>query len=293
MNQSYKTGAAVSLKFANTTKHWEMKSKMDKRAFGPWALVTGASSGIGKEFAIQLAASGIHLVLVARRLSLLETLGQQLQKQYGIQYRAIGADLADESALARILQVTEPLDIGLVVSNAGAGAPGEFIDKKQEDLLKMVNTSVIAHLKIAHHFGRLLAEKKRGGIILVSAMGADHGLPFMANDAGTRAYIRSLGLGLHEELKRHGVRVTVLIPSPTDTPIVEQLGFQPEKMPMKPISVEQCVVETLIAHKKNRPSIIPGRLYRLMDALTPDALARKMFGKLLAEGNGIRWRIEQ
>ncbi len=264
-----------------------MKTIIDYKDFGPWALVTGASSGIGKEFARQLASTGINVVLVARRLALLEELGEQLQQKHGIKYHAIGADMSDENSYDKIVKITDKLDIGLVVSNAGSGNPGEFIEKKQEELLKMINTSVVAHLKITHHFSKKMAKMKRGGIILVSAMGANHGLPFMTNDAGTRAFIRSFGLGLHDELKRYGVRVTVLIPSPTDTPIVEHLGFRPEKMPMKPISVEQCVEETLIAFKKNRPSIIPGRMYRMMNTLVPDFLSRKMFGKMLAEGNGI------
>src|SRR5579859_7630906 len=90
--------------------------KVDKNKFGPWAMVTGASSGIGKEFARQLAASGLNLVLVARRLILLEALGQQLAKEYGIQYRAIGVDLSEEGFLGKIAPVIDNLDIGLLIS---------------------------------------------------------------------------------------------------------------------------------------------------------------------------------
>lgn len=268
-----------------------MNTKIDKNKFGPWALITGASSGIGREFAKQIASSGLNVVLVARRIEILEALGQELHQKYGIEYQVIGADLSENNAVEKIIQLSEKLDIGLVVSNAGTGQPGEFIEKNQNELLKMVNTSVLAHLKITHHFSKIMASSRRGGIILVSAMGATHGLPFMSNDAGTRAYIRSFGLGLHEEFKRYGVNLTVLIPSPTDTPIMEELGFQLEDMPMKPISVEQCVKEAIIAFKKNRPSIIPGRMYRVMNTLTPDSMSRKMFGNMLAKGNGIKVKI--
>jgi short-subunit dehydrogenase len=98
------------------------------KKFGPWAIVTGASSGIGKEFANQLASSGLNFVLVARRLSLLEKLGDRLGQQFGIEYRTIQADLSDENFMKGIEQATNDLDIGLVISNAGAGAPGEFLD---------------------------------------------------------------------------------------------------------------------------------------------------------------------
>ena len=263
---------------------------ISKKNFGPWALITGASSGIGKEFAHQLAALQFNLVLTSRRQQLLETLGQELQSTYGIQYRALAADLSREMATDQILQSTAGLDIGLVVSNAGTGAPGEFIEKKMNDLLKMVHTSVMSHLKISHHFAKKFAQQRRGGIILVSAMGAKNGLPFMSNDAGTRAYIRSLGLGLHEELKRYGVNVSVLETTPTDTPIVQDLGFRAEKMPLKLLTTRQCVAETLAAFKNNRPLVLPGRKFRIMNTLLPPSLLRKMNGKMLAEGNGISWR---
>src|SRR5512138_3881442 len=101
--------------------------QIDKKRFGPWAIVTGASSGIGKEFARQLAASGLHLILVARRQAVLEALGQELAGKYGIQYRAVGVDLSDENFIEKIETITHDLDIGLVISNAGATVYGEFL----------------------------------------------------------------------------------------------------------------------------------------------------------------------
>lgn len=266
-----------------------MKTKISVKEYGPWALITGASSGIGKEFASQLAANNFNLVLTSRRQHLLEELGQALQSKYNIQYKAIGADLSQENSITQIIQSAGGLDIGLVVSNAGTGAPGEFIEKNMEDLLKMVNTSVLSHLKISHHFAKTFAHRKRGGIILVSAMGAKNGLPFMANDAGTRAYIRSLGLGIHEELKRYNVNVSVLETTPTDTPIVPHLGFSADKMPMKLITVKRCVEETLTTFNKNQPIVLPGFKFRIMNALVSSSFMRKMNGKMLAEGNGIDW----
>ncbi len=264
-----------------------MRVKINKDQFGPWALVTGASSGLGKEFAIQLADKGLNLILVARRQVLLQELGEYLQEKYGIDFQVICADMSNSSDVEEVLNIAGKLDVGLLVSNAGTGDPGEFIEKDQNDLLKMINTSVIAHLKLVHHFSPKMANRRRGGIILVSAMGASHGLPFMSNDAGTRGYINSFGLGLHEELKRYGVHLTVLITSPTETPIVSHLGFDAKKMPAPPLKVQQAISETLKALEKNRPSIIPGRLYRMMNRLVSGSFSRKMFGKMLAEGNGI------
>src|SRR6266496_5834654 len=100
---------------------------IEKNTFGPWALITGASSGIGKEFARQLAASGLNLVLVARRLPMLEELGRQLEKEFGVQYRAVGVDLTEDDFLETLAEATRDLDVGLLISNAGAGIPGEFL----------------------------------------------------------------------------------------------------------------------------------------------------------------------
>ena len=101
-----------------------MTVAIDKKRFGPWALVTGASSGIGKEFARQIAASGINVVLVARRESLLDEVGQGLAKDFSVRYRNVVADLSQDGFLDKLAEVTNDLDIGLVVSNAGTGNPG-------------------------------------------------------------------------------------------------------------------------------------------------------------------------
>src|ERR1700692_2493584 len=104
-----------------------MKAVLDKGQFGPVALVTGAASGIGKEFARQIAASGINVVLVARRDALLAELGRAISQEFDCQYRALAMDLSQEGFIERLDDATYDLDIGLVVSNAGTGNPGEFL----------------------------------------------------------------------------------------------------------------------------------------------------------------------
>jgi len=224
--------------------------KIDKVRFGPWAVVTGASSGIGKEFSTQLAASGLNIVLVARRLELLKELGQDL-------------------------------DIGLVVSNAGTGNPGSFIKKNRDDLLVDVRLSVTAHLELCHHFAPLLVKRGHGGILLVGAMGASHGVPYMANSGAAKAYVSALGQALHFELKDQGVHVTVLTPGFIDTPVIPKLLEDPGALPMKPMSAERCVTEGLEALRANRAVYIPGLLNRIMNRLVPPSVAQKMEAKML------------
>ena len=255
--------------------------RIDKVTFGPWAIVTGASSGIGKEFSRQLSANGLNIVLVARRLELLKELGQNLEKEFGVQCRAVQLDLSDENFIRTIREATQDLDIGLVVSNAGTGNPGSFIKKHRDDLLTDVRLSVTAHLELCHHFAPVLVKRGHGGIILVGAMGASHGVPYMANSGAAKAYVSALGQALHFELKGQGVHVTVLTPGFIDTPVIPKLLEHPGALPMKPMSAEGCVTEGLEALRVNRAVYIPGLINRIMNRLIPTSVAQKMEARLL------------
>lgn len=171
----------------------DRKEQQDE-SIGPWALVTGASSGIGKEFARQIAASGINVVLVARRDALLAELGRAISQEFDVQYRALAMDLSQEGFKAGLADATHDIDIGLVVSNAGTGNPGEFLKLDRQLLQATLRLNTMAHLDITHHFGAKLAERGRGGLILVGTMGAEIGIPFMANDGGAKAYVHSAPL---------------------------------------------------------------------------------------------------
>src|SRR5712672_3896567 len=261
-----------------------MEALLDKQQFGPWALVTGASSGIGVEFARQIAAAGINLVLVARREALLNEVGRHITRDFGVQFRALAMDLSQEGFIPKLAEHTKDLDIGLVVSNAGTANPGEFLKLNRQLLEETLRLNTMSHLDIAHYFGRKLAERRRGGLILVGAMGAENGIPCLANDGGAKAYVHSLGEALHYEFKPLGVHVTVLAAGFTDTAVLKKFGLDPKIMPMKPMSVEQCVSEALSGLRKNRSKVVPGRLNRIMNALVPAFLARTLEADLLGKG---------
>jgi len=261
-----------------------MRAALDKERFGPWALVTGASSGIGKEFARQIAASGINIVLVARRDDLLREVGVEFGKRYSVQHRVVVLDVSREDFIGQLASATDDLDIGLVVSNAGTGNPGEFLKLDRQLHQATLRLGTMAHLDITHHFGAKLAKRRRGGVILAGAMGAENGVPCMANDGAAKAYVHSLGEALHYEFKPLGVYVTVLAAGFTDTAVLEKFGLDPKTMPMKPMSVEQCVSEGLNGLLKNRSKIVPGRLNRILNAIVPASLARKMEADLLGKG---------
>jgi uncharacterized protein len=261
-----------------------MHVQIDKSRFGPWAVITGASSGIGKEFARQIAASGVHVALVGRRESLLRAVGAECTRASGVEHRIIPLDLSDPDFLPALADATRDLDVGLVVSNAGTANPGEFLKLERQLLQATLRLNTMSHLDIAQHFGRKFAERKRGGLILVGAMGAENGIPCISNDGAAKAYVHSLGEALHYEFEPLGVYVTVLATGFTNTPVLEKFRFDPKTMPLKPMSVEQCVSEGLSGLLKNRSRIVPGRLNRIMNALVPASLARKMEAHMIVNG---------
>jgi short-subunit dehydrogenase len=257
-------------------------TRIDKQKFGPWALVTGASSGIGKEFARQLAASGLDLVLVARRLSTLEELGGRLASEFGVQYRAVGVDLTEEHFLSKLEEATHDLDIGLVVSNAGTWMLGDFVNMDSSALQLSLRLNVKAHLDVMHHFGPHLAQRGRGGLLLTASTAGLQGIPFSAEYAAAKAYVLTLGEGLHGELQKVGVHVTVLLPGATDTPLLAASGFDLPVF-LKPMSTAQCVAEGLAALSANRATHIAGRMNRMLAALMSRRLASRMYGSMSAQ----------
>jgi len=248
--------------------------KVDRDRFGPWAIVTGASAGIGREFARQLAASGLNLVLVARRLEALERIGHDLAGEYGVEYRPVGLDLSHEGFIDRLDRSTADLDIGLVVSNAGAIQIAELLDHDREHLHRMVRLNAVAHLDLAHHFGRRLSDRRRGGLLLVSSVGGRQGMPGSAEYGASKAFTLVLGEGLHVELARLGVNVTVLLPGATATEMVQAYGMDVQTMnrmmrPLRMMPVERVVADGLEAVGANRPTHIAGRTNRVLASVFP------------------------
>jgi short-subunit dehydrogenase len=260
-----------------------MPATLDKSRFGPWALITGASSGIGKEFARQLAGSGINVVLIARREKLLAEVAIELSQTYRVEHRVIVADLSVDRFIGELAAATQDIDIGLVVSNAGSANPGRFTNKEPRELAMTLRLSALAHAELALHFGPRLIRRGRGGMVFVGAMGAETGAPFMAHDGGAKAYVQSLGLALHEEWRPQGVYVTVVSPGPTDTPVLAKFGLDASTMPMKPLRVGQVVTEGLNALAVNRAILIPGQMNRMMKKIMPSSLTRSMLAKIFAK----------
>lgn len=194
-----------------------MKSEEFHVKYGPWAIVTGASSGIGEEFCRQLATLKLNLILVARRHERLEKLSIELMDTHSIKTKIIATDISQADFLKQIKTVTDSLDIGLLVNNAGFALTGNFLDHSIEEELSMMYVNCRAPLMLSHAFGKKMAERGRGGIINVSSASAFLPMPFWSNYAATKVYDLYLSEGLWFELKDRGIDVLALCPGATRT----------------------------------------------------------------------------
>jgi short-subunit dehydrogenase len=190
------------------------RSRVRRHHYGPWAVVTGASDGIGRAFATVVAEAGLDVVLVARRAELLEELARHLTSTFGVDARVIPADLGTREGIESLVEGTNDLDVGLLVAAAGFGTSGSFVDAAIEDELAMVDVNCRAVAAVSHHFGGRFARQKRGGIVLLSSIVAFQGVPRAANYAATKAYVHSLAEGLGVELAPFGVDVLAVAPGP-------------------------------------------------------------------------------
>lgn len=233
-------------------KHWSAK-------YGLWAVVTGASDGIGKAMAMRLAEAGLNLVLVARRREMLDQLSDEISERFNVETMVIDADLSELDAVEAVIVATETLDIGLLVASAGFGTAGKFIEMPLERELAMLDVNSRAVLTMSHHFGRRFADQGRGGIVLISSIVAFQGTPLQANYAATKAYIQSFGEALNRELAPFGVDVLVSAPGPINSGFAARADMQ-MGLALDPETVALSTLNAL----GRKPYVRPGWLSKLL-----------------------------
>jgi short-subunit dehydrogenase len=218
-----------------------------KNTYGPVALVTGASSGIGKSFAEQLAEIGLDLVLVARRAQRMESLAAHLQATHGVALKVCAIDLAEADAAGQIAHATASLDIGLLVSNAGFGLKGDHSANDPRAMAEMLMVNCNAPTQLAHRFIPRLRKRGKGGIILTSSVEALIGCPYSAAYSASKAFVKSLGEALWGELTPEGIDVLTICPGATDTEALGRHGIDPATLPnvMSPDAVARLALENM------------------------------------------------
>jgi short-subunit dehydrogenase len=199
----------------------------DRSKYGPWAIILGASEGIGVSFARLLGQAGISSVLVARQERLLQQVAERVRRETDVEVRTLAIDLTQADVLSRIREVTDDIEVGLVVYNAGAthGGGGPFLDSTLENALKVVQLNPIGQMSVAHHFGRRMAARGRGGIILIGSLAGNAGGVNIVGYSASKAFTQIFAEGLWAELKPRGIDVLCHVIGSTRTPSWERLGY--------------------------------------------------------------------
>ncbi len=231
-----------------------------RERYGPWAVVTGASDGIGRAFALQLSSMGLNLVLVARRAEALSALAAELQVTQGIDTRVIAADLARTEEVERVLATTRDLDVGLLVAAAGFGTSGSFLDANLDEERHMIDVNCRAVMEMSLHVGQRLARRGRGGLVLMSSLLAFQGTPRAAGYAATKAYVQTLAEALRLELRSLGVDVIACAPGPIRS------GFAARaNMRMSLAAGPEIVAAATLKSLGHRTTVRPGPLSKLLE----------------------------
>jgi short-subunit dehydrogenase len=193
---------------------------------GKWALVTGASAGIGDALAVELAAAGANLILTARRADRLEALSTRLKSEYKIQTMVIVDDLADPAAPQRLYDATEGkgMAVDILVNNAGFGYYGEFTNGDAAWQRTMVDVNCAAVVHLTRLFLPRMIERRRGDVMIVASTAAYQPVAYMSTYAATKVFDRYLAEALAEETGRYGIRVSALCPGPTESEFGDVAG---------------------------------------------------------------------
>jgi short-subunit dehydrogenase len=231
---------------------------------GRWALVTGASAGIGEAFAHALARRGMHVVLTARRAERLEELARALESRHGVRTAVVAADLGEPGAAERVwAEAGEGREIHLLVNNAGFGAKGPFVELDRARQVEMVRLNCTALMELMHLALPEMQARRAGGIVNVASIAAFQPVPLLAAYAASKAFVLSLSQAVADEARGSGVRVVALCPGPVLTEFQQVAGT--ELSPGSPgvLPAEEVAEAALEALEAGRDTVVPGAINHL------------------------------
>lgn len=254
---------------------------MNKRErYGPWAVITGASDGIGRAIAKHVAAEGFDVVVAARREAKLQELAGELERSYGVKTQVVAVDLGQTTGVAALLDATDGMDVGLAVLAAGFGTTGPFADTATADELEMIAVNITAVAQLTQSFAARMTARRRGGIVLFGSILGWQGVPGQANYAATKAYVQNLAEGLHRELKPRGVDVLSVAPGPVHTGFAARAGLT-----MKSAAAPEVVAKAMWSSLGRRVTVVPGRQAKFLTAslkMLPRRYRSIILGRVMA-----------
>jgi len=218
---------------------------ISSKQYGPWAVIAGGSEGVGASFARKLAQAGINLVLIARKEGPLSELAREVRTTCDVQVRPLQLDLTRPDLLERVREITDDAEVGLLIYNAGSSnSMGSFLQASLDDVMRAVRVKPIGQVSLAHHFGRKMAARGHGGIVLVGSMAGNAGAATMVTYSAANAFTQIFAEGLWSELKPRGIDVLCIVLGATDTPARAraQLKDSPDLIISDPDDVaQQCL----------------------------------------------------
>jgi len=257
-----------------------MASTQDFR--GKWALVTGASSGIGVALARELAAHGAKLILTARRKERLESLAAELTAK-GAEVRVIPANLIDPAAPLQIWDATEGagLEVDILVNNAGLGQYGAFCESPAEQELSQVRVNCEAVVRLSRLFLPRMVERRRGWVLVLASTASFQPVPYISTYAATKAFDRFFALGIAAEVARFGVKVTALCPGPTESEFFEvaRAGAFKGRGVQPAADVARLAVEALARGQRTIVPYFGGRFTAFLVRFLPVGLLTRLIEK--------------
>jgi short-subunit dehydrogenase len=252
---------------------------------GTWVLVSGASSGIGEEFARQMAREGAHLVLTARSTERLEQLARKLGAAHHVETQVVAADLAEPGGAEQVCRTVERMGVRIehLVNNAGFGDIGPFVEADPAKHTRMVRLNCESLMLLSRHFLPGMLERRRGGIIHVASVAGHMPVPFMATYGATKAFVLSFSLALAEEVRKHQVRVCALCPGPVPSGFQATAGMPASRVSgALGMSAEATAKRALEAYEAGEVLCVPGVL-NTVQTLSSKLLPRTLMVRSAAE----------
>ena len=247
------------------------------KPYGQWALITGASSGIGEAFARRLAAEGMDVILVARRADRLHDLAQELTEGHGIHALPVPLDLTRDDFLDELIAQVRDREVGVLINNAGFGSVGPFEENDAEHEVAMVRLHCLAPVRLTHHFIRPMIERGRGAVIFVGSIVGITPVPFISTYSATKAFNQFLGQALWYEMREKGIDVLALAPGSTKTEF-QRLTQEPDS-PLA--ALPEAVVRTAMRALGKRPYIIHGahnKIWAFLSRFLPASISLRLMG---------------
>ena len=261
--------------------------------YGPWALVLGASNGVGAAYAAEVARRGVNVVLVSRRQAVLDEIARSISEETGVESRSVAIDLAGTDAFDNVVRATKGLEIGTLMYCAGADPNfRHFLDSSIEFSLGLIHRNCVVPTQLCHNFAPAMVERGRGAIVLVGSAAGLHGGPNMTAYGGTKAFDIVFGEALWSEVHDKGVDVLNLVIGATDTPAFRQLLFDQgitsdpsQPAPVAGVTSPEETAAEAIANLANGPTWVVGE--RVRERLTAfQQMSRNDVVRLLIDNVG-------